>query len=139
MHLRRELPAWDTFRTRPKREPLAPLFIFNRAGHPVGQLAGTVEGQGDNRFDLDKAYDFVVLCASALPKKQWWYKKQSARSSVASPGPPYGHMPEPWVLRVMLVEKSDPNSHMFRRVALGSVDAELWQSCSPHWETVILG
>ncbi|KAF5001067.1 hypothetical protein FGRMN_1261 [Fusarium graminum] len=119
------LPGCLLFTTTVARVMFRDMEIISGDGRPIGRFQ-TPFLRTPGKIEGDKSWsgNLIVISGTLIsPSKLRW----SSRGE-----------DDVWELRVMLVEEITCQPYVVRRVAVGVIDARLWNLCAPRWETVIL-
>ena len=109
------------------------LTLHNPIGEVVGYVMMMKQDWTTTWFlPAQGRVEAIVVCAGSYPRVlsteenriQYFWREEER---------PYGY-----VLRVILVQRDEKEPSICRRVAVGCVEVQLWNSCDPKWETVIL-
>ncbi|KAF3767467.1 hypothetical protein M406DRAFT_69611 [Cryphonectria parasitica EP155] len=97
-------------------------------GYLSGASAGWIASQQHSVVAAQRTtFKFVVLSAGVSNGRPWSGKSSSSSRAQSVR-----------LLHVMLVEPVPGEPLAMRRVEVGFVNAEMWKSCAPRWETVVL-
>ena len=112
----------------------------------VGRMMKAYNEWTEKWLDLNKEHDFAVICATVVPisrrrgpmrDNDLWDESPEREREYNRYYPGMTKI-NPWMLRVMLIERDSEEPMVCRRLAVGSIEVRCWQHCDPRWETIVL-